>query len=654
MNPVKDRKPRFSLSEKLGLGVILFVAVPFAIALMVGVFMYSDAQSRIQHLVDVMMPGQKAVSDLRQSVLYVPLLSRDAVFYLEKGDIEKFNKARALIAEHSNLISASLEKYKAEYAIGGAENHIEVTGKLVKEERLKLAELEQSLRVFLEQTRDPAGRGVPAVLDAVIADSQRLSVILDEHSVTEAGKLYDLAGFYYWILAVLWFGAVAGSAVLVIYFYRRATHPAAELAAIARDIAEGRARAIPEYRHKDEIGELYGAVRYMDSSLRKGMAALERDIQERKRVEAALTARTKELEKEEAHAKTEMENTRKFQEAVENAAEHIIITDADGAILHVNKAAEKITGYSRQEMLGKRPFLWGKQMGKEFYERMWKTIKYDKKTFHGEIMNRRKSGEEYTADLYIAPVLDEKGDVKFFVGIERDITKERAIDRAKTEFVSLASHQLRTPLSAIKWIIEVMTESTPLTKPQKSYLHDIYVSNERLINLVRDLLNVSKIEAGGIQVRPAPTDLHGIIDTAVDLLKHRADAKKVKIRVTCEEEAEAEIDPVLLSEAFRNVLDNAVTFAPPKSVVDINGKTDDGICTIAVHNEGPAISEAERERIFTKFYRGAGAQRLKPEGSGLGLFIAKSAIEAMGGKIWFESGAEKGVTFFIQLPTGKK
>ncbi|MFY9461694.1 MAG: hypothetical protein WAP51_00635 [Candidatus Sungiibacteriota bacterium] len=197
MNPARDRKPRLSLSEKLGLGVILFVAVPLAAALAVGVFMYSDAQSRIQHLMDVMMPGQKAVSDIRHSVLYISLLSRDAAFYLEKDDIEKFNETRALIAEHSNLISTLLEKYKAEYAIGGAENHIEVTAGLVKEERQKLAELGSSLRAFLEQTRDPAGRGAPAIMDAVMADIEKLSVILGQHAVIEAGKLYGLASFYY-------------------------------------------------------------------------------------------------------------------------------------------------------------------------------------------------------------------------------------------------------------------------------------------------------------------------------------------------------------------------------------------------------------------------------------------------------------------------
>ncbi|MFY9461693.1 MAG: ATP-binding protein [Candidatus Sungiibacteriota bacterium] len=454
------------------------------------------------------------------------------------------------------------------------------------------------------------------------------------------------------------------------------THPVSELAGIARDIAEGRRRDIPEHRQKDEIGELFGAVRYMDDSLNKSIAALERDINERKHVEETLRdskkailnlledlnrerdklqISVKALEVAKEKAETEATNARKFQEAVEAAAEHIIITDAEGVILYANKAAEKITGYSRQDMLGKRPSLWGKQMEREFYEKMWKTIKDDKKPFHGEVKNKRKSGQEYIADVHIAPILDERGEVKFFAGIERDIAKEKALDRAKTEFVSLASHQLRTPLSAIKWIIEVLLEGGKLTRVQKGYLRDIYVSNERLINLVRDLLNVSKMEAGGIVVRLTPgTDLHEIVDAAVDIVKHRAEAKKVKIRVTCVGEPEAEIDPVLLSEAFRNILDNAVTFAPPKSVVDVNGKSNDGTCTIAVHNDGPAIPEPDREKIFTKFYRGVGVQRLKPEGSGLGLFIAKSAIEAMGGKIWFESGTEKGVTFFIQLPTKRR
>lgn len=146
----------------------------------------------------------------------------------------------------------------------------------------------------------------------------------------------------------------------------------------------------------------------------------------------------------------------KFKLAVENSSNHIIITDVDGKILYANKAAEAVTGYSKNEMIGQRPSLWGNQMGQEYYKNFWHVIKNEKKTFVGEVNNKRKNGEQYIAAVSISPVLDEKGVIKFFVGIERDITKEKEIDRAKTEFVSIAAHQLRTPLAIIRWYGEML------------------------------------------------------------------------------------------------------------------------------------------------------------------------------------------------------
>lgn len=115
----------------------------------------------------------------------------------------------------------------------------------------------------------------------------------------------------------------------------------------------------------------------------------------------------------------------KFKLIVQNAGEHIIITDSHGIIIFANDAVEKITGYSNAEVIGQRPSLWGGQMPKEFYDQMWDTIKNKKQRFTGEIHNKRKNGELYIAEADIAPILDSNGEVEFFVGIERDITKMR-------------------------------------------------------------------------------------------------------------------------------------------------------------------------------------------------------------------------------------
>ncbi len=123
------------------------------------------------------------------------------------------------------------------------------------------------------------------------------------------------------------------------------------------------------------------------------------------------------------------EDLQKFQQAVDASFDHMIITDADGVILHANHAAEVLTGYTKEEMIGAKPSLWGRQMSKSFYETLWKTIKVEKQGYAGEVTNKRKGGQLYLASIRVSSILDAAGEVKFFVGIERDITEEREVQR---------------------------------------------------------------------------------------------------------------------------------------------------------------------------------------------------------------------------------
>ncbi len=127
----------------------------------------------------------------------------------------------------------------------------------------------------------------------------------------------------------------------------------------------------------------------------------------------------------EKELKRKTEELQKFRQAVDTSFDHTIITDADGQILYANRAAEVLTGYTQEEMLGKTPALWGRQMPREFYETFWRTIKIEKNGYAGEMTNKRKDGTKYLASLRVASVLDDEGEVKFFVGVERDITEER-------------------------------------------------------------------------------------------------------------------------------------------------------------------------------------------------------------------------------------
>lgn len=342
-----------------------------------------------------------------------------------------------------------------------------------------------------------------------------------------------------------------------------------------------------------------------------------------------------------------------FKLAVEGTSEHIVITDPKGIILFANKAVEDITGYKQKEIIGKKSSLWGGHMEKKFYKKFWETIKIKKQAFKGEINNIRKNGEHYTAKINVSPILDNQGEVKFFLGIERDITKEKEIDRAKTEFVSLASHQLRTPLSTIKWFSDMLFDGDAgeLNKEQKEYISQIQESNKRMIDLVNSLLNVSRIELGRIIIEPEPTNLHELVKRILIELKQQINQKKIKILTNIEKNIpKINIDPKLITEVYSNLIANAVKYTPNKGQISITISSKGDQLISQITDTGYGIQKNEQSKVFKKFFRGTNIKKIDTDGNGLGMYLIKEIIETSGGKIWFESKENKGSTFWFSLP----
>lgn len=352
-------------------------------------------------------------------------------------------------------------------------------------------------------------------------------------------------------------------------------------------------------------------------------------------------------------ANTATKDLKKFKMAVDGVSDHVIITDSDGTIIYANKGAERITGYSVKEMLGKRPSLWGGQMPEGFYEKMWKTIKVQKKPFSGQLTNKRKSGDVYEAEINISPILNEKGDLIYFIGIERDITRTKALDRMKTEFISLASHQLRTPLSAVKWFGRMLLagDAGKLTKLQEEYIDKINSSNEREIRLVNSLLNISRIESGRISIVPKPTDMKELVENVVTDTGISEDKKTSEIKVDIEEDLPLlNIDPDLIRHVYMNLVTNAVRYSGKRGKVNVQVKTKGRYLFSVIEDSGIGIPTSEQGRIFDRFFRAANAMKRETEGTGLGLYLAKTIVESSGGKIWFKSKENVGTTFYFTLP----
>lgn len=243
------------------------------------------------------------------------------------------------------------------------------------------------------------------------------------------------------------------------------------------------------------------------------------------------------------------------------------------------------------------------------------------------------------------------------VAIFRDMSKERAIDQAKTEFVSLASHQLRTPLTSIKWYTEmILTGDVGTTTPkQKKYLKEIYAGNQRMVELVNALLSVSRLELGTFAVQPELTDAVELTKNAIEEQKPQITIKKIRLTTSFPKgTATLMTDPKLLHMVMQNLLSNAIKYTGEHGEIAITIASEERkknmLFTIA--DTGCGVPKNQQDKIFTKLFRADNARSIDAEGTGLGLYIVKSIIEQSGGKISFESEENKGTTFRITLPIG--
>lgn len=440
--------------------------------------------------------------------------------------------------------------------------------------------------------------------------------------------------------------------------------PIKKLSAGALLIKGGQIDHRVEAKSSDEIGDLGRSFNSMVEAVQKSRAEIDQKVRDQTKeinykADTLLEQRTailnvlEDVEAEKKKTDALAKDLEKFKLAVDNASDHVVVTDAEGIVLYGNLAMEKITGYTAKEALGtKAGVLWRKPMGQKYYENLWTTIKAKKKIFEGIITNVRKGGEEYQAQISISPIMDKKGNIIYFVGLERDITKEKQIDKAKTEFVSLASHQLRTPLTAINWYTEMLLngDAGKVSATQKNYLDEIYSGNQRMVTLVNMLLNVSRLELGTFTVEPQPTALSELADDVLKELKPQIIKKKIKITRQYQPTVPVmNIDPKLTRIIFQNLLSNSVKYTPAKGVITVKLALTAQAVRITVQDTGYGIPAMAQDKIFTKLFRADNARIKDTDGTGLGLYIVKSIVEQAGGRIWFESVENRGTTFYVDL-----
>lgn len=342
----------------------------------------------------------------------------------------------------------------------------------------------------------------------------------------------------------------------------------------------------------------------------------------------------------------------------------LVVVDKEGRITFVNQAFEKLVGWTSEEVLGKH-FLEAVPREDEkgtvvpFNERILS------KVLAGDVVVAdltnpfyyiRKDGSRFPTSSIVTSIL-LGGEIIGVVETFRDITKEKEIDKAKTEFVSLASHQLRTPLSTINWYTEMLLAGDvgEFNADQERYLKEIYRGNKRMVSLVNALLSVSRMDLGTFVLEPEPTDVVGLVKAVIEEQRFHIDSKQIVLSTDFSPTLPIiQTDPKLLSMVVQNLVSNAVKYTPENGSVTVSlapqEDTRSVLCTIS--DNGYGIPQNQQERIFTKLFRADNVRSKDTEGTGLGLYIAKSIIDNSGGKLWFESKENEGTTFFLELPYG--
>jgi len=253
--------------------------------------------------------------------------------------------------------------------------------------------------------------------------------------------------------------------------------------------------------------------------------------------------------------------------------------------------------------------------------------------------------------LLIKSVLKEVATKK---ELEKAYKTLKRIDEAKSEFLSMASHQLRTPLTSVKGYVSMLLEGDygELKKEQKKVLENVLHSNERLIKMVNELLSISRIQLGKIKIQKEETQIEELIQSCYQEMAFEAEKKKLKISFKKPEHPLPKIyvDQLKLRQVILNLIDNAIRYTQ-KGKIDIEIKRKDSKIQVLVKDTGEGLTKKEQKEIFSSFTRGTAGVNFFVEGSGLGLYVAKKYIDLHKGRIWAESsGKGKGSTFYIELP----
>ncbi len=355
---------------------------------------------------------------------------------------------------------------------------------------------------------------------------------------------------------------------------------------------------------------------------------------------------------------------RKLSRVVEQAPVPIVITDCQGIIEYANPATAQTTGYSLEEILGGTPRIFKSGISPDsVYKEMWETLMSERE-WRGEMANRRKNGEFYWEIVTISPIKNDAGETTHFASVKQDITERKlaeehllqaktesdAANLAKTQFLATMSHELRTPLNAVLGYAQILLREHQSDAKTSRALTTILRSGEHLLSLINDVLDISKVEAGRVELFPKNIHLHDFLDNIWALIKPRFSEKKLVGRIVRDETLPEgiQVDEQKLRQVLLNLLGNAVKFTD-KGSIELRALCQGGRLIFEIQDTGPGIAPQDLSTIFEPFQQVGSIER-RAEGSGLGLAIVKRILSLMSGSVQASSILGQGSLFTVDIP----
>jgi NtrC-family two-component system sensor histidine kinase KinB len=600
---------------------LLLAQAPLAVALaMVGVFSVFVISYLGSHSQTILKDNYRSVLAAQRMKEAIERMDSGALFIVagerQKGS-EQAHKYRPLFEAELKVQEGNItEAGEKEFTTGLRDAWIDYQTKFAKLE--KSATAEEAKQLYFSEL-EAAFYKVKAVDDEILAINQ-------DAMVRKSDEVRRIAERMSAITITVALAALVLGLFVSTFLTRRMLQPVSALSEATRKIGEGNFDARAHVRGNDEL------------------AQLARDFN-------SMAARLGEYRKSSLGELLQAHLS--MQAAIDSLPDPVAIFNVDGNLQNVNQAAETLLGL-RTDTGSKESLKNVEASTRAVFERIRSHVLSGKGTYVPKGFEDAVQLSTLLGDRYFlprgAPVYEVRGVIVGATVILQDVTRLRRFEELKNDLVATVAHEFRTPLTSLRMAVHLCTEQVagPLTDKQAELLHSAREDCDRLQGMVDDLLDLSRIESGKVELYPLPVEVRRLIAGAIDEFRPDADIKGVNLRAPNSlPQVSVLADHERIGHVFSNLVGNAVRYTPKGGSIELGAASIDGFVRFTVSDTGTGILKEYQDRIFEKFFQVPGAG---PKGTGLGLYIAKEIVSAHGGEIGVESETGRGSTFWFTLP----